>query len=189
MDGWAVLSKLKADPTTAHIPVIMSTIVSDRNMGFALGATDYVTKPVDRDQMLRIVNKYRCATDACPVLIVEDDDAARQMMRDMLETHGWQVLEAINGAAGLDVLLHTRPDVILLDLMMPQMNGFEFLRRLRLNDKWADIPVVVITAMDLTPQHYDELMQSVQQIIQKGDYQAEDLVKEVRYWARVTQKT
>lgn len=188
MDGWAVLSKLKADEDTANIPVIMSTIVSDRNMGFALGATDYVTKPVDRDQMLRIVNKYRCASESCPVLIVEDDDTSRQVMRDMLEERGWQVLEAVNGVKGLDVLSHTRPDVILLDLMMPEMNGFEFLRRLRTNEEWADIPVVVITAMDLSPQHHEELMQSVQQIILKGDYKPEDILKEVRHWTRMTQK-
>ncbi len=189
MDGWAVLSKLKQDPQTSHIPVIMTTIISDRNMGFALGATDYVSKPVDRNQILAIVNKYRCMTEPCPVLIVEDDDQARQMMRDMLESQGWQVNEAINGADGLEVLKRDRPQIILLDLMMPQMNGFEFLRRLRTNEQWSDIPVVVITAMDLTPQHHEELMTSVQQIIQKGEYQPEDLIREVRYWAQVTLET
>lgn len=186
MDGWAVLNKLKKDPETAQIPVVMTTIISDRNMGYALGATDYITKPVDRNQVLSVVNRYRCINEPCPVLIVEDDLAARQMMRDMLETEGWQVMEASNGQKGLEILTHTQPQVILLDLMMPQMNGFEFLQLLRQNEKWSSIPVVVITAMDLAPHHYEELMASAQNIIQKGVYQPEDLLREVQYWASST---
>src|SRR5690606_22622237 len=115
----------------------------------------------------------------------EDDDSARQIMRDMLESEGWQVHEAINGKDGLEVLEHTLPNLILLDLMMPQMNGFEFLRRLRNHETWQNIPVVVITAMDLSPEAHNDLLDSVQTIIQKGEYQPEDLLKEVKHWAQV----
>ncbi len=182
MDGWAVLNKIKSTPALADIPVIMTTILSDRNMGYALGAADYVTKPVDKDQILRVVNRYRCQTRPCPILIVEDDASTRQMMRDMLETDGWQVNEAINGLAGLEALENIQPELIMLDLMMPQMNGFEFLRRLREDERWQSIPVVVVTAMDLTPEAQEELQLSVRQIIQKGSYTQEQLLEEVRRW-------
>ena len=180
--GGRVLNKIKSNPELADIPVIMTTILSDRNMGYALGASDYITKPVDKDQVLRVVNRYRCKTRPCPILIVEDDASTRQMMRDMLETEGWQVNEADNGRVGLEALENLQPELIMLDLMMPQMNGFEFLKRLREDERWQAIPVVVVTAMDLTPEAQEELRASVRQIIQKGSYTQDGLLEEVRRW-------
>jgi signal transduction histidine kinase/CheY-like chemotaxis protein len=180
MDGWSVLSALKADPKLHDIPVIIVSMIDDRNLGFALGATDYITKPIDRDRLASILGRYRCADPQCPVLIVEDDPTAREMLRRMLEKEGWSVDEAPNGRAGLERVAIHRPEIILLDLMMPEMDGFEFVLQLRRNVLWREIPVVVVTAKELTPEDRLRLNGYVSQILQKGAYSREELLEEVR---------
>lgn len=170
MDGWAVLSALKADPLLNAIPVIMVTIVEQKEMGYMLGASDYITKPVDRSRLADALNKYRCGDRPCQVLIVEDDDATREMMRRMLEEQGWVVNEAANGRIGLDAVKQTRPEVVLLDLMMPEVDGFQFIAELRQNPDplLASLPVIVVTARDLSAQERKSLSGNVEKIIQKG---------------------
>lgn len=168
MDGWSVLSALKEDPATANIPVIMLTIVDDKQMGFALGAADYFTKPIDFQRLHRVLEKYRKPTNQQTVLVVEDDGGTREMLRRALEKEGWQVAEARNGKVGLEQLAKTTPTLILLDLMMPQMDGFEFLQALRLRGDGLSVPVIVITAKDLTEQDHRRLNGGVERIIQKG---------------------
>jgi|GEM_PF-303391 len=180
MDGWAVLTTLKADPELAHIPVIMLTMVDDKNFGYALGAAEYLTKPIDRGRLSALLSKYRCEAPRCSVLLVEDDVTTREMMRRMLEKEGWTVAEAENGREGLARMAESRPELILLDLMMPEMDGFEFLTELRQNTAWRTIPVVVVTAMDLTPEDRQRLNGSVTQILQKGAYSRDELLEEVR---------
>ncbi len=150
MDGWAVLSELKADPATADIPVIILTMFDDKEMGFALGASDYMTKPIDRERLVNVLRKHHQSHLPCHVLVVEDDPTIRQMVRRVLDKEGWLVREAENGQAGLKAVAESAPTIILLDLMMPIMNGFDFLRELRQNEEWRNIPVVILTAKDLT---------------------------------------
>ena len=128
LDGWAVLGALKADAATADIPVVMLTIVDDRNLGYTLGAAEYLTKPVDRERLLAVLARYRRDR---PVLIVEDDGPLRELLRRMLEREGYAVVEAEHGRAALDRVREAVPGAILLDLMMPVMDGFEFLAELR----------------------------------------------------------
>ena len=180
MDGWAVLQALKHDPETREIPVIMVTIVDDKNLGYTLGANDYLTKPVDREQLSAVLQKYRCNHPPCPVLLVEDDETTRGMMRAMLERDGWCVTEASNGAEGLQRLSEVGANVILLDLMMPQMDGFEFLTRLRRNPDTRDTPVVVITAKELTAEDLRLLKGAVQKVLSKGEFSMEDLLSQLR---------
>lgn len=180
MDGWSVLSALKEDPATANIPVIMLTIVDDKQMGFALGAADYFTKPIDFQRLHRVLEKYRKPTNQQTVLVVEDDGGTREMLRRALEKEGWQVAEARNGKVGLEQLAKTTPTLILLDLMMPQMDGFEFLQALRLRGDGLSVPVIVITAKDLTEQDHRRLNGGVERIIQKGAATREQLLAEVR---------
>ncbi len=180
LDGWAVLSALKADPELADIPVIMLTMVDNKNLGARLGAADYLTKPVDWSRLRALLNKHRCADAPCSVLVVEDDATTRQMMREMLSKEGWQVLEADNGRAALDSLEHATPSLILLDLMMPLMDGFEFAARLHKNDTWRDIPVIVLTAKDVTEEDRRRLNGYVEKILPKGGYTAEQLLRDVR---------
>ncbi len=180
MDGWMVLSQLKADPTLADIPVIMVTMVDDKNLGYALGASDYLTKPIDRNRLTALLSKYQCELAFCSVLLVEDDFAIREVMHRTLEKEGWGIVEAENGRVALERVAQNKPDLILLDLMMPEMDGFEFLTNLRQNLEWRSIPVVVITAMNLTPDDRLRLNGYVAQILQKGAYTREALLQEVR---------
>ncbi len=180
MDGWAVLTELKADPSLSAIPVVMLTMVDDRSIGYALGAADYLTKPLDRDRLLAVLGRYRCESPPCPVLVVEDDDATREMIRRTLEKSGWRVVEAENGRVALGRLEAGVPDLVLLDLMMPEMDGFELLERMRDRVEWRAVPVVVVTAKELTEEDRRRLNGSVQRILQKGAFTREGLLEEVR---------
>jgi PAS domain S-box-containing protein len=181
MDGWAVLSALKAHPTLADTPVIMLTITDNRSMGFSLGATDYLTKPIDRARLVELLHKYTLAGPASgSILVVEDHDDTRQMVRRALEKEGWKVAEASDGRAGLAKLKESQPDLILLDLMMPGMDGFQFMTEMRKNIAWQRIPVIVVTAKSLTAADRQHLNGYVERILQKGAYNREALLREVR---------
>jgi len=180
MDGWAVLTALKADPATADIPVVMLTIVDDKNMGFALGAADYFTKPIDWQRLGAVLQKYRKPADSQTVLIVEDDERTREMLRRTLQKEGWQIREAANGRLGLEQLGHGAPGLILLDLMMPEMDGFTFMKELRQRRDCAQVPVIVITAKDLTDDDRRRLSGEVARILGKDSTSREQLVAEVR---------
>ncbi len=182
MDGWAVLSALKADPELADIPVIMLTMVDDRNLGYALGASDYLTKPVDRERLIAVLRRYR---RDLPVLVVDDDAGFRELMRRVLEREGYTVTEADNGRAGLAELREHLPGVILLDLMMPEMDGFEFLDEFRRHEAWRGIPIVVVTAKELSAEDHERLNGGVARILQKGASSRESLLTEVRELVRV----
>jgi signal transduction histidine kinase/CheY-like chemotaxis protein len=179
LDGWAVLTTLKADPLTADIPVIMLTLVENRDLGYALGVSDYLAKPVDRERLVTLLKKYR--RDARqPILIVEDNPETREMLRRTLEKEGWVVSEAENGRLGLERLSTLRPQLILLDLMMPEMDGFQFVDELRKNHDWRAIPVVVVTAKEITLEDRLRLNGYVEKILQKGAYRRDELLTEVR---------
>jgi CheY-like chemotaxis protein len=180
MDGWAVLSALKADPTLADIPVIMLTIVDDKNLGYLLGAADYLTKPLDRDRLAALLKNYRPERTACSVLLVEDDHLTRHMLRRLLAKQGWAVVEAENGQAALACVAERPPELIILDLLMPTMDGFTFIAELRKHEDWRAIPIIVITAKDLSPQDRQKLSGSVEKILLKGAYSREALLSEVR---------
>jgi len=198
MDGWAVLAELKADPALAGIPVVMATILDEKQLGFSLGATDYLTKPIDRTALLATVNRVAGAAPRAPgmppgmpsgtaagtragmrVLVVEDDTGTRTTLNRTLTKAGWTVSEAENGQVGLDLLRAHRPALVLLDLMMPEMNGFEFLEALRANEEWRSLPVVVITAKTLTESDRRRLNGGVEAIVQKGGRGPDALLGEI----------
>jgi CheY-like chemotaxis protein len=180
MDGWAVLAALKADPELANIPVVMMTIANDTEMGYVLGASEYLTKPVDRERLAAVLGKYRPAVAGDVVLLVEDDPATREVLRRTLQKEEWVVAEAENGRVALDRLREREPTLILLDLMMPEMDGFEFLEELRRDEARRALPVVVLTSKDLTPEERERLSGNVERILQKGAYTREALLREVR---------
>ena len=179
MDGWEVLAALKADDELADIPVVMLTMIEDKSTGYALGATDYMVKPIDRTRLLQVLRRLREGRDECDaqedgececglVLLVEDDETTRRMMRRVLENEHCDVREAANGREALEILERERPTLILLDLMMPVMDGFEFCAALHDRPDWKGIPVVVLTAMDLTPEDRRRLNGTVADVVQKG---------------------
>jgi len=162
------------------IPVIMLTMMDDKKRGYALGAAEYTTKPVDRKRLLQILKKYSCPHPPCPILLVEDDATTRHMMRSMLEKAGWAVSEAENGHIALESVAANRPVLILLDLMMPDVDGFEFAAELHRHAEWRSIPIVVLTAKDLTDGELLLLNDNVHQILDKGGRSREELMHEVR---------
>ncbi len=168
LDGWTVLAAMKGDPSLSGIPVVLMTIVEEKNRGYALGAADYLVKPVDRGKLVETLRNI-CGSAAGRVLLIDDDDVVRRSVRLALEPIGWHVAEAEHGLLALDALSAARPDVIILDLMMPEMDGFEFLDELRARPDWRDIPVVVITAKDLTEADRNRLNGGVERIIQKSE--------------------
>jgi len=183
-DGWAVLSALKADPHVAHIPVVMVTMVDNKNMGYSLGAADYLTKPIERERLMTILDKYRKhppnPSDILTILVVDDDPAVRQLMRRILEKEGHTVIEAENGRIGLERITERAPSLILLDLMMPEMDGFEFVARLRKHEVWREIPVIVVSAKHLSAEEWLQLSGAVEKILQKGAYSVDSLLCEIR---------
>jgi PAS domain S-box-containing protein len=180
MDGWSVLRVLKADPELHKIPVIMLTMIDDQTRGYSLGAVDYLTKPVDRELLHKTLNRYHCADKVCPVLLVEDDVATRTLMVQALEKAGWMVSEAGNGQEALDMMPDIQPRLILLDLMMPVMDGFGFLAAIRARPEWRHVPVIVITAKDLTAEDRARLAGNVEEVLEKTAYTREQLLEHVR---------
>ena len=180
MDGWIVLSALKADADLRDIPVIMLTMVDDPKRGFTLGAADYATKPVDRARLSQILKKYTCPHPPCPVLLVEDDPATREATRAILEKEGWKVSEAENGRVAMECMERERPRLILLDLMIPEMGGFEFASWVRRHPKWRSIPIVVVTAYALSAEERRRLSGYVGKILQKEGDSHEELLHQLR---------
>jgi signal transduction histidine kinase/CheY-like chemotaxis protein len=179
-DGWAVLSRLKADAELTDIPVVMISVTGDQTLGIALGASDYLVKPVERDSLARTLEKHLQHAPDRPILVVEDDATTRSMLRRLLERQGWDVIETANGREGLARLEETRPALVLLDLMMPEVDGFAFLEALRARGDDIEVPVVVLTAKELTRAEQQRLTGHVQKVIEKGSYSHDQLEQEVR---------
>jgi CheY-like chemotaxis protein/anti-sigma regulatory factor (Ser/Thr protein kinase) len=179
LDGWSVLKALKDDPDLRETPVVLVTIMGDRDLGFALGAADFITKPFEREILLHAVNRHRRGDGTAQVLVVDDDPKSRDVLRRTLTKEGWTVAEATNGGEALDQLERSRPALVLLDLMMPEMDGFEVLEQMRRDEAWCDIPVIVVTAKDLTRAEIDILNGRVVKVLQKGAYQRRDLLADI----------
>jgi len=177
VDGWTVLAALKGDPSLAGIPVILATIVDEKQRGLALGAIDYLVKPIDRERLAAILHER--LGRAGRVLVVEDDDATRASVRSALERAGWHVSEAANGRAALAELAAARPDVLVLDLIMPEMDGFELLAEMRSRVEYRHIPAVVITAMSLTEEDHRRLNGEVERVVQKRGQPRDELLQEI----------
>jgi CheY-like chemotaxis protein len=186
IDGWAVLAALRQDNELAEIPVIMVTIVDERRRGVALGAAGYLTKPIDRDRLHRLVGRFRSTARPTRVLLVEDDQIQRERIRSSLDGQQWVVQEAANGREALACLHRSKPDVILLDLMMPEMDGFGTVAALQKEPGWRDIPVIVITARDLDAKDRERLNSGVQSVLVKEMFRPAELVERIR---RLVQKT
>ena len=183
MDGWTVLTTLKQDPQLGTTPVIMISISDQRQKGYAMGA-EYLTKPIDRGRLASILEKYRQRGTTPEVLVVDDDPNIRSMLRKLLEELGCTVSEAENGLAALRRAAESTPSLILLDLIMPQLDGFGFITQLRKSDTLRSIPVVVLTAMDIGSEEVARLNGGVERILQKGAYNLEELKAEIRSLAR-----
>jgi len=180
LDGWSVLAALRQDADLAEIPVIMITILDEHRRGVALGAAGYLTKPIDRERLHRMVSRFRAPARPTRVLLVEDDKDQRDRLRGWLDGEQWVVQETANGREALTRLQADKPDVILLDLMMPEMDGFAVVAALQKEPRWRDIPVIVITARDLDAKDRERLNSGVQSVLVKETFRPADLVERIR---------
>ncbi|WGF90129.1 response regulator [Marinivivus vitaminiproducens] len=180
IDGWSVLVALKRDPELAAIPVVIVSVSNDRSLAFTLGAAAMLTKPVDRTELAEVLRRY-CERGKGTVLVVEDDAATRQLMERVLVRHGQQAAMVEHGRQALDWLAsHPVPTAILLDLQLPEMDGFEFLVHLRQVPEWADVPVIVVTAKEVTSEERRLLAESTQRVIAKGNAAHVELARAIR---------
>jgi CheY-like chemotaxis protein len=180
MDGWTVLTKLQANPKVADIPVIVLSAVGDTDMALSLGGATILHKPVDAGRLTAEIAAELTPLARCYVLLVEDDPDSRTIVTRMLEKEGWQFRSAANGNAALRVLKRGRPVAIILDLKMAGMNGFELLELLQKNPEWADIPVIVVSSIDLTQDMKDYLASRVVAMLRKGQFNREELIDLIR---------
>ena len=180
IDGWTVLAALRGDPQLADIPVVMATIIDERRQGMTLGAVGYLTKPIDRDKLVEIMRRYRAPSGPTRVLVVEDDATQRERVRAWLQPQQWLVSEAENGRVALDRLKEAVPDVIILDLMMPEMDGFQLVAALQEHPQWRRIPVVVVTALDLSAEDHARLNSGVETVLLKESFKPADLIDGLR---------
>jgi len=179
MDGWEVLSHLKADAELAHIPVIILSLMEDKSVGYSLGASDYLIKPVDREQLSKVLQKYHFSHNESAKFIMVIDDAvvSREIVGRMLRSAGMRVCKIESGQVALNYIQNSQPDLILLDLQMPEMDGFEFAAKL--HENYASIPIIILSAKDIAMEDRLRLNGNVASIFQKGSYRREELLAEV----------
>ena len=181
MDGWAVLSALKADAEVADIPVVMETIVQEKGLAFSLGAADYLTKPIQWQRLKKVMDRYRSTDAAASALVVDDDDSStRNLLLGLLEKEGWSVVEAQTSEAVLQRMAESRPAVVLVDLHMTAINAFSLIRDLRRHAEWRDVPIIALAARDLTPEERERLGGRVQQIINTEEDATEGVLSVLR---------
>ncbi len=178
LDGWDVLKRLKSDPITGDIPVVMCSIVDNTGLGFALGASDYITKPIDRQALTAALSRFRGSEGT--LLLVDDSEDVRDVVARTLRRVGWTVAEAGDGGEALEWLADHRPDVVLLDLLMPGIDGFELVDRMQADPSLADIPVLVVTAKDLTPADEARLRGGVERVLAKSGRSLVQLSEELK---------
>lgn len=188
-DGWEVLQALKADPATRDIPVVMVSIVDNEHLGYALGAAAYLVKPVAQADLLRTLARVSRASEArgVPVaarpaataLVVDDESQAREMVAAFLEPAGYRVLRAASGEEGVAQARASRPDVLLLDLLLPGLNGFEVVEQLKADATTRAIPIVILTAQDLTPADRAALNGQIAALVAKDGFTRERFLAEL----------
>jgi CheY-like chemotaxis protein len=169
-DGLLILAQLKSNPDTSGIPVVVVSVTDRRELGFSLGAADWLVKPIHKAALLGALDRTvrRPSAGGPTILVVDDEPATVEYLRELLRQRGFAVLTAPGGRVGIDLALSRRPDLILLDLMMPEVNGFDVVRALRENSRARQIPIVILTAMDLTRADAERLGSSVQAVVAKG---------------------
>ena len=184
VDGWEVLSELKNFPDTADIPVIIVSIVDNKDLGYSLGAASYLMKPVDRKILIntvKIITSNLSAKDKpMEILVVDDDEKAVKCIRVILENAGFRVLTAYGGKAGIELAINNNPDMIILDLMMPDISGFDVVEKLRKHQKAKNIPIVICSSKDITEEDKKVLNGNIMAIVQKGSHTKEELLREIQ---------
>ena len=181
LDGWEVLKRLKNDKATRDIPVVIISMIENRELGVALGADDYMVKPVDRERMLERIAKLTSGrTSRTRLLLIDDDKAVHALLEEELTSLGYTIESAFSGESGVRAARAVTPDLIILDLMMPGMSGFEVAGALKEDASTCNIPIVVLTSKEISADDRRELQSKVTMFVQKGTSAREQLVREIR---------
>ncbi|WP_258171468.1 response regulator [Paenibacillus sp. R14(2021)] len=188
MDGWSVLSALKNDPELRDIPVVIWSMTNDKQLAFTLGASEFLTKPVQRDQLIDVLDKYVSNRSDRSILVIEDDATTSELMTKLLQKEGYTVMQAGNGRIALEGMAQDVPAMILLDLMMPEMDGFQFVAELRKQESYKDVPIVVITAKSITSEDRLRLHGFVKSVVQKGSFNHKSLIAEIGQFIAAAQE-
>lgn len=175
LDGWAVLQQLKADPELATIPVVMNTVLAEQSQGYVLGAADYLTKPIDRHELLRVVSRHVRRRRLGPIVVVEPDEGTLEITSAVLQEQGWPVIEARTGREALERITQTRPCLVLLDPFLPELDGFALLEELCHTPAWQGIPVLALVGRRLTLEQERLLGRHTSWIFRKGTHSLEEL--------------
>ena len=180
-DGWQVLQDLKKHSETKAIPVIIASILEKHEKGFSLGAADYITKPINEEDLVRALRQVDPEGQINNILVVEDDDADRHLITRLLNEVGtFTISTAKNGEEALQRIHEQRPDAIILDLLLPDLDGFSVLEEVRAIPAWQDIPIIVFTAADLSPADLARLHAASQALVQKGAQGTEALLQQLQ---------
>lgn len=179
-DGWEVVKELKLDPKLSKIPIIIISITDNQEKGFALGIADYLLKPIDHDRLVRVLDQFRKNPQGGHIMVIDDDPNIRELMVRLLQKEGWEVVEAENGGVALERLKEAQPQLIFLDLLMPEVDGFDFIGEIQKKEDWKSIPIIIVTSKDLTQEDYLKLNSHVKTVIRKGGSEADRLFEEIR---------
>ncbi|MBW2570022.1 MAG: response regulator, partial [Deltaproteobacteria bacterium] len=181
-DGWDILHELKKDSQTKDIPVICISILDNREMGLFLGAFEYLVKPITKEQLMKELHRLEKRFRIYDILIVDDKPQAVEFLAQYLsgETNNYRVAKAYGGKEGLGSVKEKRPDLIILDLMMPEVDGFEVIRHLKKSDETKDIPIIIVSAKKLTQEEVGYLNRNIEKIIRKGDFGKQELFKDIK---------
>ena len=180
VDGWAMLQAIRSDPVLRDTPVIMTSVLHERSVGFAMGANDYLVKPIEWAALKRVLDRFGRGGGTRRILVVDDEPDARGWLGAMLSRDGWEVDMAVNGRDALERIDRAMPELIVLDLMMPVMDGFAFLHALRARDDTAEVHVVVLTAKEVTRAERADLDRGADRVIRKGSLKLDELRAEIR---------
>ncbi len=183
-DGWDVLNELKTDKDTKNIPVIITSIIDNKDLGFALGATDYLIKPIEKETLIHTLSQFTLTSKRkkrqVNILLIDDDPIVHKMIEKILADEGFNLVHAYNGEEGLKMSIELKPDLILLDLVMPDIDGFEVAENIKKHPISAQIPIFIITSKDLTVEERLKLSGNIERIIGKKSFSAEELSRSIR---------
>jgi DNA-binding response OmpR family regulator/nitrogen-specific signal transduction histidine kinase len=183
IDGWTVLQRLKAQDETSHIPVVITSVLQDEDTAFSLGASDYIVKPVTRKELVECVERLgenAASVRIVEILVVDDDEDFVNVLASTLEGESFSVAKAYTGLQGIEHAAREKPDLIFLDLLLPDISGFEVVEFLKMNESTKEIPIIIVTGKDLTPEEKQQLNGKIEAAARKGHHGKNDFLGEIK---------